>query len=437
MTQQRVDKAARKRARRLRWIVLGVVLAGMTAILTAHQLVPGTGKWVGVDALCPFGGLETLYSLLTGSGYLQRVAASSLILLIGMVVMAIVYRRSFCGTICPLGALQGIFGWLGGKLFKRRPQMPRGLDRVARYLKYVVLVVFAVWTWQAAELVLRPYDPWAAWAHLTSPEIFSTFLVGFIVLVVSLAGSLVYERFFCKYLCPAGALLGLLSRISVLNIRRDANACTSCGQCDKVCMMNVAVATADMVRSSECISCNECVNACPVPGALKVTAPSGRRASAIAATGLVVALMVAIVGVTSISGSFAWQQPTLAEAMAQGEGSGQGQGDGSGEGQGEASGDGAAESLSETSTPTPTSTDGGSSSSGDTSGTSGTLDTSLIKGKTSMAEIVEATGIPAEQFMAEWGVTADELEKPMSEIKDKYGFTPEDVRAWVEQQLGQ
>ena len=388
-TGREAHKASRRRARWIRWTILGAVLVGMTAVLTAHQ-VAGTGKWVGVDALCPFGGLETLYSLLAGSGYLRQVAASSVILLAGMVVMAAVYRRSFCGTICPLGTLQGIFGAIGRRLFGRPRRVPRGVDAVARYLKYVVLVVFAVWTWQAAELVLRPYDPWAAWAHLTSGELFASFGVGFAVLVVSLLGSLLYERFFCKYLCPAGALLALFSRFSVLTIRREAHTCTSCGRCDDACMMNVAVSTAEAVTSSECISCNECVNACPVPETLRVTAPSGKTASALVATGVVAALMVAIVGLASVSGSFQWQQPTLAEAAA---------------------------------------------AQGATSGVA--FDTSLIKGKTSMAEIVEATGIPAATFTTEWGVTVDELEKPMSEIKDKYGFTPEDVRAWVETQLQQ
>ena len=67
---------------------------------------------------------------------------------------------------------------------------------------------FLLWTWQAAELVMRPYDPWVAWAHLTADDLLSTYLVGFVILVVSLAGSLVYERFFCKYLCPAGPCSG-------------------------------------------------------------------------------------------------------------------------------------------------------------------------------------------------------------------------------------
>ena len=212
MTDGRPDQVSRKRARWLRWIVLGVVLVGMTAIVTAHLKSSGSGRWAGVDFLCPFGGLETLYSLLTGDGFLRRTAASSVILLVGMLVMAVAYRRSFCGNLCPLGALQGLFGAAGRRLLRRRLIVPRAIDRVARYLKYAVLVFFALWTWQAAELVLRPYDPWVAWAHLTSPELLTSYGIGLAVLIVSLAGSLVYERFFCKYLCPAGALLGLLSR---------------------------------------------------------------------------------------------------------------------------------------------------------------------------------------------------------------------------------
>ena len=99
--------------------------------------------------------------------------------------------------------------------------------------------------------------------------------------------------------------------------------------------------------------------------------------------------MVAIVGVTTLAGTFIWQEPTLAETAA-------------------------AAGLSVE---------------------DGTFDTSLIKGKTSLAEIAEATGIPASEFTAAWGPTPEELEQPMSVIKDAYGFSPEDVRAWVEERI--
>lgn len=406
MGRERADRTTQKRARWIRWSILGAVLVTVTAILTAHQAGGGSGKPAGVDALCPLGGVETLYSLFTGDGFIRQTAASALILLVGMLVMALVYRRSFCGQLCPLGALQGVFGALGRRLIRRRRTVPGAVDRFARWLKYGVLVFFAAWSWQAAALVMRPYDPWVAWAHLTSAKLLAEFGVAFAVLLVSLVGSLIYERFFCKYLCPTGALLGLLAKVSLFGIRRDSTTCIDCGLCDRACPMNVAVATAGTVTSSECISCNECVNACPVAGALVVapawshaTPANGRRPSAILVTGIVVALMAGIVGFTTLNGSFAWRKPGFAQASAAGSHGGEGSGQGSGQGSG-----------------------GGASA---------------IKGYMSLAEIAAVTGIPEAEFTSRWGVPAADLGRPMKDVKDEYGFTPEDVRAWVDERLAE
>ena len=173
-------------------------------------------------------------------------------------------------------------------------------------------------------------------------------------------------------------------------ILREPSRCIDCGRCDKACMMNVNVATSHVVTSAECISCNECVNACPVKGALTVQAPARKRFSALASTAVVAAVLVAIVGGATLAGDFQWRQPGLAEAKAQ---------------------------------------------SGSAGGSA--FDTSLVKGNTTLQEIADATGIPAEELTAAFGVPAGELGKPISEIKDAYGFTPEDVRAWLETRLQQ
>lgn len=406
MSIERTDRVARERSRIVRWVVLGAALLFMTGITIAHQYV-NVSKPAGVDALCPFGGLETLFTFISGGTFIKKTAMSALVLFAGTIGLALVFRRSFCGQLCPLGALQGFFGSIGGKLFKKRPQVPAIIDRPARFLKYAVLVVFTVWTWQAAELVMRPYDPWAAWAHISSAEVLTEFGIGVAVLGVSLAGSLVYERFFCKYLCPTGAYLALLSKVGLFTIRRDPNACIDCGACDKACPMNIKVATADEVRSSECISCNECVNACPAAGALEVKKPGGGAVSPLVVTVLVVGILVVLVGGATAVDAFQWRMPSLAEAVEQ-HGGASGLGDEEGEGAG---------------------TDG------PVDVAPGGFDTSLIRGYMSMAEIAEVTGIPAEEFSAAFGVPESQLSRPMKDIKDTYGFLPEDVRVWVEERL--
>ncbi len=105
-----------------------------------------------------------------------------------------------------------------------------------------------------------------------------------------------------------------------------------------------------------------------------------------------VGLIAVVIGVSTAAGAFAWRMPTLGEAIEQ---------------QHESGG-------SESEAP---------------------FDSSVIKGYMSMKEISEATGIPAEAFVTKWGVPESDLSKPMKEIKDQYGFSPDDVKVWVEGEL--
>lgn len=390
MSIARTDKVAQQRSRTIRRVVLAATLVITTAISLAHQLVQNAAKPVGVDALCPFGGLETVYSLIAGDGFVKRAAASSVVLLVLTLGMTLVARRSFCGQLCPLGALQGFFGWIRSRILPKRFEIPKAVDRVARYLKYVVLVVFLAWTWQAADLVMRPFDPWVAWAHLTSAEVITEFYIGLAVLGVSLAGSFLYDRFFCKYLCPTGAFLGLFSRVSVFGIKRDPHTCIDCGKCDQACPMNINVSTQDQVTSAECISCSECVNACPVSGALAVQPPAALGPSRsgvrpIVITMAVVVMLVSGVGIGRAVGYFDPVKATLEQEVEH---------------------------------------------------AGGDFDTSLIKGSTPLSQISEATGIPRAEFTARFGVPDADLDKPMSQVKTEYDFTPDDVRTWVAEKIG-
>ena len=386
---ERSDRTKQRRNRVFRFAVLISGLAIITAIGLLHQ--EGGIKIVGVDALCPFGGIETLWTLISSGVFVKQIAASSLILLGVVLVIAVVFRRSFCGSICPLGALQELFGKVGKAIWRRkRPQVPAAIDRPARYLKYVVLVVAAVWSWQAAELVIRPYDPWVAWMHLSSAEVLTSFSVGLGVLVVSIVGSIVYERFFCKYLCPMGGFLGAISRFSLFKVRRNEPTCIDCGLCDKACPVNIKVSQVAVVESPECINCNECVNACPVKDTLQVSTKatrSGKRTvlTPLQVLGSVIAIIAMLIAAATAVGSFAWTLPSLAESAT---------------------------------------TNGGA------------VNVDDIRGSQSFEEVAAATGIPSSAFRDRFKVTAADMAVPMKDIAETYGFDVHtDVRTFVTEQL--
>jgi polyferredoxin len=148
--------------------------------------------------------------------------------------------------------------------------MPAKIDKGLRYLKYVVLALTAIMAWVTASMWFSPYDPWAAYGHLGEglASVWKEFPIGFIVLLITFIGAFLYDRFFCKYLCPMGGFLGLVAKISPSRIQRNADVCINCNLCTKVCSMNIDVAKVETVTSSECINCQECTSICPKEGAL-------------------------------------------------------------------------------------------------------------------------------------------------------------------------
>jgi polyferredoxin len=289
-------------SRIIRWVTLGSLLAFVIAATALHTL-----GYVGpsIHALCPYGGLESMLSLVAVGTFLKRIVIGTFVLFGTTVVLSIAMRRSFCGQICALGALQEFFGKIGQKLFKKRLVMPQKLDRVLRYLKYVVLAVTVAMAWITGELWITPYDPFNALGHLADfNELVTSYLIGFIVLIISLLGSMVYDRFFCKYLCPAGALYAAIGKTSPYMVRVDEDTCIKCGKCNRSCPMNVEVMNAKngRVTSAECINCNECVHACPVQGAIHTGYSKKAKIHPLVATILAIALFFVPMGIAALSG---------------------------------------------------------------------------------------------------------------------------------------
>lgn len=257
----------------IRFSVLMGLLIWITYESYMHQVLGG-GKAASVHALCPYGVLESLYALIFTGGFIKKIYSGTVVLLILTMGIAIIFRRSFCGLLCPFGALQELFGTIRQKIFKKRFVVPEKIDKPLRYLKYIILLLTIGMAWYYGTLWMAPFDPYSAYSHITNitgavvEEPLA--VIGFILLFITVIGSFIYDRFFCKYLCPVGAFYGILGKFSPTKIERDNNLCVHCKACDDACPVNIKVEKETKVTTMECINCNLCVAACPKKGALEV-----------------------------------------------------------------------------------------------------------------------------------------------------------------------
>lgn len=300
-----------KNVKIIRYVLLAVFLTFITLEAYLHQLLGGA-EAPSIHGLCPYGALESLYSLIFSGTFISKIFSGTLILLSITLIIAIIFRRSFCGVICPFGTLQELFGIIGKKIFRKRFIVPEFLDKPLRFLKYIVLIVTIYYAWKTAGLWVNPYDPWAAYGHITEGYsiLIEDYLIGSIILIIVLIGSLMYDRFFCKYLCPMGAVYGLISKISFTKIVRNNEKCVNCGICNKNCPVNIKVSQLDEVKTAECINCNSCVLSCPKQGALEIKAFK-KSIKPLTIILLVVTLFVGTMLISKMSGVLEVTQPKV------------------------------------------------------------------------------------------------------------------------------
>ena len=160
----------------MRFAILGAVLALVIVLGRLHSMIK---IYPAIDAFCPFGGLESLFTFFRYGAFLKRTALSSMILFGAVISVTIIFRRSFCGNICPLGFIQELSARLGRRILGRRFLIPSRLDRLMRFIKYIVLTIVIAGTWITFSLIFRPMDPWAAFHHIGSDELFSGYRIGF------------------------------------------------------------------------------------------------------------------------------------------------------------------------------------------------------------------------------------------------------------------
>ncbi|MBB6480869.1 4Fe-4S binding protein [Spirochaeta isovalerica] len=265
----------KKKAKARRWIQIAFFV--VAALIAVNHTLAESGTAIpfvaeaSLHAVCPFGGVVTLYNLATTGTFVQKIHESSLVLMLIVFGAAILVGPIFCGWICPFGTFQEWLGKLGRKIFKKKYNkfIPYKYDKYLRFLRYLVLIWAVVMTAWSGKIIFADFDPYYALFQFWTGEVAVT---GFIALFLVVLLSLFVERPFCKYACPYGAVLGLFNFIRIFALRRNADTCISCSACDNACPMNIPVSRKGKIMNHQCISCFECTSTdgvCPVSGTLE------------------------------------------------------------------------------------------------------------------------------------------------------------------------
>jgi spermidine synthase len=225
------------------WVVVGLFALFVVAYHSRNRVMrlltlAGSLVVLGFWLNAPFT-LHDLSGLFQGrlpaSGTWWRVAP-----FIGALAAALLWGQAFCGYLCPFGALQEC-----GSLLHIRSRTSFRIERAARYVKFVVLAVVAVLFLVTDDTIWLSFSPLR---HFFSWEMSTSVLV---LSITVLAASVFYFRFWCRYLCPAGAFLALFNKVAVL---RRFSPTPRPGLCD------LGVTS---VNDVDCIKCHRCLHTLP------------------------------------------------------------------------------------------------------------------------------------------------------------------------------
>lgn len=265
------------------------------------------------EAYCPFGGLQALGSYMTMDSLSCSMTSTQIMMGVVLFIGIVLFSRLFCGYICPLGTIGEWIGKLGDRL-KVRITLKGIADKALRLLKYVLLFITFYFTLKSSELFCKKFDPYyAAVSGFSSDVVLWWALIAIGALLI---GSLFFRLFWCRYLCPLGALsaifkyswwfLGAMAVYVVLlllgldisyvwplliitaggyileiarmdrvrpdpvHITRNTDTCTSCGLCTESCPQAIDVASMEKVNHADCTLCGDCLHACPEKDTLQI-----------------------------------------------------------------------------------------------------------------------------------------------------------------------
>jgi polyferredoxin len=274
---------------------------------------PFAARPAGVEGWLPIAALMNLKVLML-TGRVPGLHAAGMFLLIAFLAGSWIFRKSFCGWLCPVGTVSEYLWRFGRRISGRNFRVPRPLDIGMRSLKYILLGLFLYAVGAMPVDAIRAFleGPYGMVDDVKMLNFFRFLgLGGGIVMAGLVVASVFVQNFWCRYLCPYGALMGAVSTASPLSIRRDANLCIDCGKCARACPAGLPVDRLVSIQSAECTGCLECAAVCPAAGALFLSNPLNRkRVPAWAVAAGVVGLFLGICGYARWTGHWNTDLPS-------------------------------------------------------------------------------------------------------------------------------
>lgn len=259
---------------------------------------PAVSRPAGVEGWLPIASLMNLKDWVL-SGEIPRIHPAGMFLLLSFLTMSLVFRKAFCGWLCPVGTVSEFFWKIGRQTFGRNLTPPRWLDIPLRALKYILLGLFFYAVGSMPVEGIRQFlgSPYGLISDVKMLNFFRFLSVtSAVVLAVIVGLSFLVKNFWCRYLCPYGALMGFFGALSPLRIRRRPDPCIDCAKCAKACPSMLPVDKLVQIRSVECTGCMECVAVCPAEGALQLAITPQRTVSPWAVAAGVAILFLGTVG---------------------------------------------------------------------------------------------------------------------------------------------
>lgn len=284
----------------IQWTVLGLI------IIFAIIAKVSDNFSVDFEAYCPFGGIQALGSYLLNNALSCTMTGVQIVMGITLIVGVILMSKLFCSFICPVGTISEFMGRIGQSL-KAQITLTGIIDKAFRSLKYILLFITLYYTFQSNELFCKKFDPYFGLTSGFNSDV--VFLYSISAILIVLLGSIFIRLFWCKYLCPLGAISnifkytgffaivigvylillrfgvdinyvwplvaaclgGYLIEITQLHgkvfplvkVTRNVASCTNCNICSKKCHQGIDVANLKVVKDADCNLCGDCVSACP------------------------------------------------------------------------------------------------------------------------------------------------------------------------------